>query len=188
VVDEKHRCTLLEYARQFSIDPVFDYSPTINTYREHVLKKALPDTLMGPRLDDFIQRRAPGQSIHRVADLCRRANSKGFAPLLIIDEPQFGASDPFVMVDGQVERRACVLLQIFDRIEEALGEDAPDRVFIGLSATPYELHDIEAVWKVKQYLTSAYSGFNYFGGKVIDANAQVTPPRTLDFAQFGDEI
>lgn len=188
VMDDQHRCTLIEYVKKFSIDPVFAYSPTVNTYREHVLKNALPDTLMGPRLDDFIQRRAPGKSIRRVADLCRRANSKGFAPLLIIDEPQFGASDRLVKVDDQLERRPCVLLQIFDRIDEALGADATDRVFIGLSATPYELHDIEAVWKIKQYLTSAYSGFNYFGGKVIDANADVTPPRTLTFGDFGREI
>jgi hypothetical protein len=190
-IDDEHRCTLIEYvryAKRVTVDPVFAVSPTINTYREHVLKQALPDTLMGPRLEDFIQRRAPGESIRRVADLCRRANSKGFAPLLIIDEPQFGASDRFVKVDNAIERRPCVLLQIFDRIDEALGEDAKDRVFIGLSATPYELHDIDAVWKVKQYLTSAYTGYNYFGGKVIDAAAEVRAPRTISFALFGKEI
>ncbi len=87
-----------------------------------------------------------------------------------------------------MERRPCVLLQIFARIDEALGADAKDRVFIGLSATPYELHDIDAVWKVNQYLTSAYSGFNYFGGRVIDAEAEVTPPRTISFGEFGREI
>ncbi len=192
VLDDEHKCTLIEYTRfvkRATVDPVFQYSPTINTYREHVLKKALPDTMMGPRLDDFIQRRAAGESIQRVADLCRRANSKGFAPLLIIDEPQFGASDRLVKVDeDQFERRPCVLLQIFDRIDDALGDDAKDRVFIGLSATPYELHDINAVWKVNQYLTSTYSGFNYFGGKVIDADATVDPPRTLSFGTFGSEI
>lgn len=192
VVDDEHQCTLIEYAKfakRVTIDPVFTFSPTINTYREHVLKHALPDTMMGPRLDDFIQRRAPGESIQRVANLCRRANSKGFAPLLIIDEPQFGASNRFVKIDDdQIEQRPCVLLQIFDRIDEALGEDAKDRVFIGLSATPYELHDIDAVWKVNQYLTSAYSGFNYFGGKVIDADAKVEPPRTISFGAFGSEI
>lgn len=188
VLDEKHRCTLIDYVNGLVIDPVFAFSPTINTFREHVLRNALPDTMMGPRLDDFIQRRAPGESIHRVADLCRRANSKGFAPLLIIDEPQFGASDRFVVVDDEIERRPCVLLQIFERIDEALGSDAGDRAFIGLSATPYELHDIDAVWKVNQYLTSAYAGFNYFGGKVIDAAADVTPPRTISFGDFGREI
>ena len=188
VLDEKHRCTLLEYARKVTIDPVFEYSPTITTYREHVLKKALPDTMMGPRLDDFIQRRVPGESIKRVADLCRRANSMKFTPLLIIDEPQFGASDRLVKVDDGVEWRACVLLQIFDRVDEALGSNAGDRVFIGLSATPYELHDINSVWKVNQYLTSAYSGFNYFGGKVIDVDVDVTPPKTVSFGEFGRQI
>lgn len=192
VVDDEHQCTLIEYAKfvkRVTVDPVFTFSPTINTYREHVLKKALPDTMMGPRLDDFIQRRAAGESIQRVANLCRLANSKGFAPLLIIDEPQFGASDRFVKVDNdQFERRPCVLLQIFERIDEALGADAKDKVFIGLSATPYELHDIDAVWKVNQYLTSAYSGFNYFGGKVIDADAKVEPPPTISFGGFGQEI
>jgi hypothetical protein len=188
VVDETHRCTLIEYVKKFSIDPVFAYAPTINTYREHVLKKALPDTMMGPRLDDFLQRRVPGESIKRVADLCRRANSKGFTPLLIIDEPQFGASDRLVKVEDRLEWRSCVLCQIFDRVDEALGSNAGDRVFIGLSATPYELHDINSVWKVNQYLTSSYSGFNYFGGKVIDAEVDVTPPKTVSFAEFGRQI
>ncbi|HJS10177.1 MAG TPA: hypothetical protein VJ811_02780 [Sphingopyxis sp.] len=187
-IDDTHKCTLIQYVKQVGIDPFFQYSPTINTYREHVLKKALPDTMMEPRLDDFIQRRTNGEAIARVAGLCRQANSKGFAPLLIIDEPQFGASDRFVRVDDDFERRPCVLVKIFNAIDDALGQDKGDRVFIGLSATPYELHDIEAVWEVKQYLTSAYSGFNYFGGQVIDADADVEPPRTLSFADLGDEF
>ncbi len=187
-VDEQHRCTLIDYVRGFNIDPVFEFSSTISTYREHVLKNALPDMMMGPRMDDLILRRVPGESIRRIAGLCRKANSKGFAPLLIIDEPQYGASDRIVKVGDQVERRPCVLLQIFERIDEALGEDAPDRVFVGLSATPYELHDISAVWKVNQYLTSKYMGFNYFGGDVIDADVDVDPPRTLSFGEFGREI
>jgi hypothetical protein len=187
-IDQEHSCTLIDYVKQVGIDPFFQYSPTISTYREHVLKKALPDTMMGPRLDDFIQRRTNGEAIARVAELCRRANSKGYAPLLIIDEPQFGASDRFVRVEDDFERRPCVLVKIFDAIDEALGADKGDRVFIGLSATPYELHDIEAVWKVKQYLTSAYSGFNYFGGAVIDAEADVSPPRTMSFSDLASEL
>lgn len=187
-LDDKHRCTLIEYARGFHIDPVFAFAPTINTYREHVLKNALPDTLVGPRLEDFIQRRVRGESIRRVVEICRRANAQGFSPLLIIDEPQYGASDRMVKVEDGFERRPCVLLQIFDQIKEALGADAPDRVFVGLSATPFELHDIQAVWTIRQYLTSAYVGFNYFGGQVIDQDATVTPPRTISFADFGREI
>ena len=188
-VDNQRRCTIIEYVQRAAIDAFFAYSPTINTYREHVLKRALPDTMMGPRLEDCIQRRAKGKSIRDIVDLCRRANSQGFAPLLIIDEPQFGASDRLVRVcDDEFERRPCVLLQIFERIDEALGRAAKDRVFIGLSATPFELHDLSAVWKVKQHLNSSYSGFNYFGGQVIDADADVTPPRTVSFVDFAREI
>lgn len=187
-VDDKGSCKLIDYVKQVGIDPFFQFSPTIDTYREHVLKKALPDTMMGPRLDDFIQRRTNGEAIARVASLCRQANSKGYAPLLIIDEPQFGASDRFVRVDDEFERRPCVLVKIFNAIDEALGAEKGDRVFIGLSATPYELHDIEAVWEVKQYLTTKYRGFNYFGGDVIDAEADVEPPRTMDFKTLADEL
>jgi hypothetical protein len=184
-VDEQHQCRLIDYVRTLRGDPAFCLSPTINMYREHVLRRALRDTFVGPRLEDFIQRRAAGESIRRVADLCRRANQQGFEPLLIIDEPQYGASDRFVEVEGQIERRACVQLQIFQRIEEALGPDAPEHRFVGFSATPYELNGLEAVWKVKQYLSSSYRGFNYFGGEVIDADATVSPPRTLSFQEYG---
>jgi len=185
-VDERHQCRLIDYVHGLiKIDPAFQLSPTVQMYREHVLRHALSDTFMGPRLEDFIQRRAAGESIQRVAKLCRRANDLGFEPLLIVDEPQYGASDRFVEIDGQVERRACVLLQIFQRIEEALGPDAKQFRFVGLSATPYELSGVEAVWKVKQYLSSRYVGFNCYGGEVIDADAAVTTPKTFTFTDYG---
>lgn len=188
VLDDQHRCKIIDYIRH-TVDPGFEFSPTINTYRGYVLKEALPDTLIGPRLDDFIHRRAAGDGIRRVADLCRTANSKGFSPVLLIDEPQYGASDRFVEnEDGAIERRPCVLVQFFNRIQEALGEDNRDHVFIGFSATPFELHDLSAVWQVRQYLKSTYTGFNFFGGRVIDANVKVTPPRTITFSKLGKEI
>jgi hypothetical protein len=188
VIDDQHQCRLIDYVRGINIDPAFGLAPTVNMYREHVLQNAFRDTFVGPRLDDFIQRRAAGDGIRRVADLCRRADRHGFEPLLIIDEPQYGASDRFVEVDGQIERRPCVLVQIFRQIEEALGDDAPPHQFVGLSATPYELSGLDAVWKVKQCLSSTYVGFNYFGGEVIDADATVSPPRTLTFEDFGNAI
>lgn len=187
VVDGK-RCKLIDYVKRNNIDPFFEFSPTINTYYQHVLKKALPDTMVAPKLDDFIQRRTAGDAVKRVARRCREANDKGYAPLLIIDEPQYGASDRFVKVEGGVERRPCVLLKFFDAIDEALGDDAKDRVFIGLSATPYELHGINSVWKVDQYLTPSYRGFNCFGGKLIDPEADVEPPRTMSFGDLGEEL
>jgi hypothetical protein len=187
VLDEEHRCTLIEYADNLSLDVAFQVAPSVDTYRGHVLRNAFADVFMGPRIEDFIQRRVHGQSVQKVADLCRRAAASGFSPLLIIDEPQYGASDRLVPDgEGGVTRRACVLVQIFESIEAALEDDGADQVFIGLSATPYELSSIDAVWKVKQYLTPAYSGFNFFGGEVISAGVHVTPPQTLGFRDFAE--
>ncbi|HEY5721502.1 MAG TPA: hypothetical protein VIT45_04185 [Allosphingosinicella sp.] len=184
-VDEDHRCTLIEYTENLGLDLIFEVSPTIETYRHNVLQGALPDIYMGPTLEDFVQRRVHGRGVERVVNLCRRASDRGFSPLLMIDEPQYGASDRLVSDgEGGVEWRSCVLNQIFQSIEDELGVEAVDHVFVGLSATPYELVGVEAVWQVKQYLSSAYTGFNYFCGEVIDGDARVNPPETLSFSEY----
>jgi hypothetical protein len=163
--------------------PGFVRAPTIAYYRAHVLREALRDTEIGPTLEDFVQRRVHGQRVGQIAELCRRANEQGFEPLLIIDEPQFGASDRMVMNDeGALERKPCVLLQIFQSIEDAM-TDGARHSFIGLSATPYELHEVEAVWVVRQYLSPTYRGFNYFGGHVISDGVPIEPPTTLGFSE-----
>lgn len=188
VVDDEHRCSLIEYTENLGLDLIFEVSPTIETYRHSVLKNALPDTYMGPTLEDFVQRRVHGRGVERVAELCRRAADQGFSPLLIIDEPQYGASDrPISDGAGGVEWRSCVLNRIFEAIEGELCEDAIDHVFIGLSATPYELVGVDAIWQIKQYLTSNYVGFNYFCGEVIDGSADITPPRTLSFSEHAQQ-
>ncbi|MFP2897994.1 hypothetical protein [Corallococcus sp. 4LFB] len=188
VVDKENRCSLIEYVGELPLHPAFLLSPTIATYRAQVLRDALPSVYIGPRLEDFVQRRVRGDGVQRVAALCRRANEADFSPLLIIDEPQFGASDRLVQNDdGEFERRPCVLVRMFEAIEAALGTERQDHVFIGLSATPYELKDLSKVWTVKQYLTPAYSGFNYFGGEVISDGVDVTPPRTMGFGEFARE-
>lgn len=167
------------------LDQGFLLSPTIGYYRSHVLRNALGDVHIGPRLEDFVQRRVHGQRVQQVADLCQRANAQGFEPLLMIDEPQYGASDRIVMdANGNPERRPCVLLQIFQAIEGALNGQSNTHSFIGLSATPYEMHELEAVWVVRQYLTSAYRGFNYFGGRIISDGIAIAPPPTLGFSEF----
>ena len=48
-IDETNRCSIIEYVRQYP-RRTFVFLSTINTYREHVLKRALPDTMVGPRL------------------------------------------------------------------------------------------------------------------------------------------
>jgi hypothetical protein len=165
------------------LDPGFVMSPTINYYRGQVLRGALGDIHMGPRLEDFIHRRVQGQRLGQIADLCARANAQGFESLLMIDEPQYGASDRIVVNDnGDEEIRPCILVQIFQAIEEVIGEGRHS--FIGLSATPYEVHELESVWVVRQYLTPAYRGFNFFGRRTISDDVEIVPPTTLGFSDL----
>jgi hypothetical protein len=165
-------------------DPVFTKSPSLMTYREHVLRNK--DAFFEvPSLEALVYRRVGGErTIGKIVDLCRGATDQGYQPLMLIDEPQFGASDRY-LPDG---RRKCVLAQIFESIEQAIGSTPLDHRFIGLSATPFELNDLKRVWEVRQTLTEKYSGFNYFNGEEISPGVTITPPRTLSLANFGAAI
>lgn len=171
------------------IDPLFARSPSLTTYRERVLLGALEDYNPVPQLADIVHRRVGGErSLSKIVSLCQRATEKGYRPLMIIDEPQFGASDRFVEGAAGTERHECVLAQMFSRIEQALGSTRDDHWFVGLSATPFEMNDLQRFWEVRQSLTSAYSGFNIFNGEPISPGVQVLPPRTLSLSQFSEEI
>lgn len=177
-------------AEHANVSAMFKHSPSLATYRGHVLLGAEKDVLQVPRIEDLVHRRVGGnQSLSAIADLSRRVTAQGYLPLMIIDEPQFGASDRVVTSeDGQSTTHKCVLAQIFDRIEQALGSTRDDHSFIGLSATPFEMNDVEGFWEVRQYLTSAYSGFNFFNGRPISLNVDIQPPKTMSLTQFSHSI
>lgn len=171
------------------IDPVFQRSPSLSTYRERVLLGVLKDYNEIPQLEDIVHRRVGGeQSLTKIVELCQRATQQGYRPLMIIDEPQFGASDRFVETEGVRERRECVLERIFARIEQALGSTRDDHWFVGLSATPFELNDVKRFWEVRQSLTPDYSGFNFFNGSPISPGVEVSPPETLSMSRFSEVI
>jgi hypothetical protein len=171
------------------LDPVFDRSPSLSTYRERVLLGAFNDYNPVPQLADIVHRRVGGeQSLKKIVELCQRATEKEYRPLMIIDEPQFGASDRVVEGAAGLERRECVLARIFGRIEQALGSTRDDHWFVGLSATPFELNDLQRFWEVRQSLTQAYSGFNVFNGSPISPGVDVIPPETLSLTRFAEQI
>src|SRR5258708_35549825 len=77
--------------------------PSLTMYRTYVLRGAYKDVLDVPKLDqDLVHRRVGGQqSLKKIADLSRRASAEGYRPLMIIDEPQYGATDPlFFTING----------------------------------------------------------------------------------------
>lgn len=171
------------------LDPVFAKSPSLVNYREHVLRRAFQDVFAVSQLDDLVHRRVGGeQSIKKIAELCRTATDQGYRTLMMIDEPQFGASDRMIAGEDGPERRPCVLARIFDRIEEEIGSTREDHWFVGLSATPFELNDLQKIWEVRQDLTPEYSGFNYFNGEPISPGVAVNPPKTMSLTAFAKAI
>jgi hypothetical protein len=98
---------------------------------------------------------------------------------MIVDEPQFGASDRLIQIGGNKTVVDCLLSRIEKEIRTTIGADADRVKAIGLSATPFELHSLQRVWKVFQRLGPAYRGFNDFGGKPIDPSVRIQPPDTL---------
>lgn len=176
-------------APRHALDAVFARSPSLATYREHVLRDTLEDVYSVPQLGDLVHRRVGGdQGIRKIVDLCQRATEQGYRPLMMIDEPQFGASDRLIAGEEGTVRRPCVLIQIFDRIEQAIGSTRNDHWFVGLSATPFELNDLQRVWEVRQALTSAYSGFNFFNGAPISPGVEVIQPTTMGLSAFADVV
>ncbi len=173
-----------------TLDPMFVKVPSLTMYRTYVLRGAYKDVLDVPKLDqDLVHRRVGGQqSLKKIADLSRRASAEGYRPLMIIDEPQYGASDRLVSTDNGTSQRECVLTQIFNRIEKELGSTRSDHWFIGLSATPFELNDLSRLWEVRQTLTNAYSGFNYFNGRPISVGIDITPPETMSLSKFAESM
>src|SRR5262249_15451205 len=103
----------------------------------------------------------------------------GFTPLMIIDEPQFGASDRIIRVGGNNTIADCLLTQIEKEIRATIGPDADRVKVIGLSATPFELHALQRVWVVFQRLGSTSGGFIDLGGSRIDRTVRIQPPDPL---------
>jgi hypothetical protein len=64
------------------------------------------------------------------------ADGAGFTPLMVIDEPQFGASDRIIRIGGSSTVVDCLLSQIEKEIRSTIGADADRVKAIGLSATP----------------------------------------------------
>ncbi len=157
-------------------------------YRDQVLNH-VKNYFYVPKVQDYIWRRAWGENVNRIADRVEALAKAGFTPLMIIDEPQFGASDRIeVDPSGNIQRHPCVFARIFDETAKRLNIARDKHVFIALSATPYEIHDLKRVWKVPQRLGPGYSRFNFFAGAKIDEAAEINPPRILSFSEFANEI
>lgn len=126
-------------------------------------------------------KRVPRDISGRVRSYCNRAREAGHAVMLIVDEPQYGAS-------GQTMRKGepvpCLLTRTFQEIDpEFFSPDSPN-FMVGLSATPFDTAILSRLWKVKQKLNSSYVGPNVFGGERIDPTVITQLPTVLSFNEI----
>ena len=119
-----------------TLHPLFVIAPTLSMYRDQVLNH-VKNYFYVPKVQDYIWRRAWGENVNRIADRVEALAKAGFTPLMIIDEPQFGASDRIeIDPSGNIQRHPCVFARIFDETAKRLNIARDKHVFIALSATP----------------------------------------------------
>lgn len=167
------------YAKDSKPDAKFVRYPSPNNYHGVVLKDAAKVMGMTYDIQDLIQARVPGRALRQLRERMDKATALGFSLLLLLDEPQYGAAgdDPVSVLDdnGREKVRGCVIKQILKDIEhEVLASDGKHAA-VAFSATPFEMA-FDEFFLVRSYLSSAYVGFNMWGGEAIDAEVDIQQP------------
>jgi hypothetical protein len=174
--------SLLDYYAESGTDLAAagdENSTSLNEYTNKIVESIDPtkdpvDVLV----KEMTVKRVPRDISGRVRSFCNRARASGHAVMLIVDEPQYGAS-------GQTVRKGeavpCLLTRLFQEIDpEFFSSDSPN-FMVGLSATPFDTAILSRLWKVKQKLKSSYVGPNVFGGEQIDPSVITQLPTVLSF-------
>ena len=181
------KCSLRELRLGLHLDPCFEMNPTLRVYWNEVLQPARAINWVKPSVDDLVKKRVRGNVLTGIVAVCKKMYTRGFVPLFIIDEPQWGAGNrTHTDVDGTVTEHDCVLLQLVKALRKqikGMGRNEFPR-FVGTSATPYELGGIANVWQVHQQLGTNYRGFNWFNGRKIDPTVTIQPPKMSTFAEM----
>lgn len=181
---------VLPLAKASEIAETFRMVPSLEIYRQSVLRRAFNDfESISASPEEFFARRSTSM-IDKIADRIEAIIAQGFAPVMIIDEPQFGVMDRLLPNSdtGEVERKDSVFKRILREIEQRLKINPGQHALIATSATPYEIYNIDGVWVVNQELGETYLGFNFFAGVQIDPNKIIKPPGVVSLTEFGHEV
>lgn len=188
---DERACTLRQVRSGIVLDASFDMSPNLATYRNEVLRPARELHWKQPTVDELVKKRVRGSVLHETVRMCKRMHAKGFVPMFIIDEPQWGAGNRVEKKPGQLPSvKDCVLLQLVKALRREIKEMGPDDFprFVGMSATPYELGGVSEIWQVYQKLGPAYRGFNWFNGRRIDPAATIRPPQMASLGEMSRPV
>jgi hypothetical protein len=185
VSDGKSRSLIDYYAESgANLSPADDDREiTLQGYTRKLSEEMYPGT-------DPIRAIVQGMTVKRVASdiskrvrtYCERARERGHAVMLIVDEPQYGASD---RIGKKGRETPCLLSRGFQTIDEDFFSSDTPHFMIGLSATPYDTANLENLWRVNQRLNRSYVGPNHFAGEKIDHRVNTKAPEVLSFSQIG---
>jgi hypothetical protein len=149
------------------------YDLSYSAYWQTVIKGVLPRELGLHRTTDQIRTRSPGkvqmEEIKRLLDL---AKDEKIVLALLVDETHFGSE-----VGG-------TQAAIFEHILPELKSTTSKNIFIGFSATNWELCNLPNVAQVYHRLGPDYCGFNLFNGQLVDPRVTVKPLRYHGVTDF----
>lgn len=154
-------------------DENFFKSASLELYTELFLKRHNLVTILDV---NKILRRTAGKNVDRIKEICIESKTLDLKPILLVDEPQWGSKS--------TKEKSSVLSRMVKVFDDEIG----DKLYslVGLSATPFGIHSLEERFSpITMPLPDTYSGFNFFEGKPIDKNANITPPTTMSFQEFG---
>jgi hypothetical protein len=157
-----------------------EYSNPENTMTLKQYRTCYQRFLFKDQINVDVKEFCPSRNIRRrikknaveIRKMCREAIENGFRLLLIIDEIHWGAGS------------AGVQAMILNSIRDVLMDDGQGHIFVGFSATPWQLEGLSDVVKINHCLGDTYCGFNYWNGQPIDPDASVRPPDYLGYAEF----
>lgn len=130
---------------------------------------------------DMTVKRVPTGISKKVRSYCDRARERGHGVMLIVDEPQYGASNQIKRNGDEVD---CLLTRLFKEVDADFFDPNTPSFVIGLSATPFDTANLRNIWKVKQKLNSGYCGPNAFNGEPIDPTVVTKLPRVESFSEI----
>lgn len=181
----------------------FDEEPTPREYRERIMRGSLDN----PNHDvQIVYNRTGGTNVTYIRKKMAEAAKAGFSLMLLIDEPQLGASGPIYPTGRQQDNldvyRGNVMRQILVDVNDLIHDADGAHIAIGFSATPFDIAHMENFWVTKARLAKSYVGFNMWNGTVIDPTLPMIEtsiygaaqhyrsqtPKIYDLTGLGDEI
>lgn len=127
-------------------------------------------------------KRVQGREISSIESYCNMARERGYAVMMLIDEPQFGASAATTRRSGVYKE--CLMSQIFERIDGQFFDTRSPNFFVGLSATPFDTYGMKNFFRIHQKLGYGYIGPNGFDGRAIDPNHVERLPEMESFSEI----